>query len=104
MHTGLNHTAHMSNVRISLSRTVRNEWETVLHIFRGVNTTKLIHSLLHSTDTTLRDYQNNCVRGVSGKGGHRQDTDVDTNSRGHELGSYANRIDCCMCAVFVTLV
>ena len=63
-----------------MSRTVRNAWETVLHIFRGVNTTKLIHSLLHSTDTTLRDYQNNCVRGVSGKGGHRQDTDVDTNS------------------------
>ena len=38
-------------------------WETALHLFRGVNTTKLIYSLLHSTDAILKVYQNNCIRG-----------------------------------------
>ena len=34
-----------------------------MHLFRGVNTAKLIHSLVHSIDTILESQPNNCVRG-----------------------------------------
>ena len=38
-------------------------YATALHLFRGVNTAKLILSLLHSTDTTLKCHLNGCIRG-----------------------------------------
>ena len=38
-------------------------YATALHLFKGVYTAKLIHSLLHSTDTTLKCHLNGCIRG-----------------------------------------
>ena len=48
---------------ISLRHTVRNVWPTALHLFRGMNTDKLIHSLLHSIGTIRKCHPNDCVRG-----------------------------------------
>ena len=52
MHTGLYHTAYTAHAFHLGTDTVRNVWAIALHPFWGVNTAKLVHSLLHSSDST----------------------------------------------------
>ena len=42
---------------------IRNVLAMALHLSMGVNTAKLIYSLLHSMDTILKCHLNGCVQG-----------------------------------------
>ena len=54
MHTGLYHTAYTAHAFHLGTDTVRSVWAVAPHLFRGVNTAKLVHSFLRSTDSILK--------------------------------------------------